>query len=671
MSNPKVRKGGFYREVERARRRLLLTLVIFVAALAAPLSFVFFLAYQNVYQDNLGNYQQLAEQVVGEVEKQISELSAIEMKRPFEHYSYFNVSSDSSLPQSLQRSPLAQGDMLDLYPGLVGFFQIDADNQLTTPYLPETSEAKLPQKNDSELLGRFNTLVNVLSETEEKSNVLGAERNSAQSPGSQLRQYAGKNAYPGDYNISPQVKLKRKLADNWESLDGQKANAYFKRGQSSLSGAKGSLSGRTKKQAGYYSKSYNNIRQQVVVPQQQEALEEVQKWVGEEGSGRRVRQIKDITLESFESVIDPLQVVIIDEALVIFRRVWTEKKPYMQGLVVDERVFFGGLFRNIGVVNSQQLLEIKILSASEERFVWGGRKGRQGIELVERMLPAPFDGFKMRVMGINTQMLSAGAEVLNLVLIGVIGVVLVAVVVIYRIGRRELGLAKRQLDFVSAVSHELKTPLASIRMFAEMLDAGWVADEAKKKDYYGSILSEGERLSRLIDNVLRYSAMEHGIAEDEVGEVGVAEIAQIFQKKRLIVEDKEFEFNVYLPAELESVVIFSNLDELEQVIINLVDNALKYGRGEDCNRLDIGFEQNGKQLRILVRDWGKGIGSSQLEKIFERFYRGEDEATRESTGTGIGLALVREMIVRHGGKIWAESADPGLRFVLELQIESQ
>jgi signal transduction histidine kinase len=211
---------------------------------------------------------------------------------------------------------------------------------------------------------------------------------------------------------------------------------------------------------------------------------------------------------------------------------------------------------------------------------------------------------------------------------------------------------------VAAVSHELKTPLTAIRMYGEMLRDGMVPTDAKREEYYRTITSESERLSRLIDNVLEFARLEKGTREMRLS---AGPIGPVIEELALLLRPHAartgFDLHVAIEANLPPVRF--ERDALLQVLFNLIDNALKYARGAservvsiECRRLDGSVE-------LRVRDRGPGVAARQLGRVFEPFHRGEDELTRTTTGTGLGLALVKGLAERMGATVSAGNADGG------------
>ncbi len=226
--------------------------------------------------------------------------------------------------------------------------------------------------------------------------------------------------------------------------------------------------------------------------------------------------------------------------------------------------------------------------------------------------------------------------------------------------RRHLALARQKTDFVSNVSHELKTPLTSIRMFSELLSEGKVADDSQRKHFLQIINSETARLTRLINNVLDFSRMERGEKEYKFTPCDLKQVVHdTVESYRPQLEANGFRVSLQLPD--ESIKVRGDCDALSQVLVNLLSNAEKYaGNGKE-----IGVElQQAKQrhppfAELCVLDRGPGVPRGAEEKIFEQFYRANDSLSSGVQGSGLGLTLARQIARAHGGDLRYEAREGG------------
>lgn len=210
-------------------------------------------------------------------------------------------------------------------------------------------------------------------------------------------------------------------------------------------------------------------------------------------------------------------------------------------------------------------------------------------------------------------------------------------------------------DFVANVSHELQTPLTSIKGFAETLIDGALDDPATARRFVGIIHDEASRLTRLIDDLLDLSRLESGrtpMRRRRTDAVAIA--AKVAESLEGRVQQAGLRMEVAFPPHFPEVL--ADPDQILQVMVNLVGNSLKYT--PVGGRISIEGQSLADQVVVTVRDTGVGIPKADLPRIFERFYRVDKARTRTSGGTGLGLAISKHIVEAYGGKIWAES-EPG------------
>ena len=255
----------------------------------------------------------------------------------------------------------------------------------------------------------------------------------------------------------------------------------------------------------------------------------------------------------------------------------------------------------------------------------------------------------------------------TLCLVGFIDLMLGAgLVLVYSNVRREMHLSRIKSDFVANVSHELKTPLALIRLFAETLELGRVPSDEKAKQYYRVINKESQRLTQLINNILDFSRIEAGRKEYRFAPTDVARIvSEVVDAYRFQIEQQGFKLEVHVADDVPEVM--ADKEALGQALLNLVNNAIKYSRDEKYVRLEV--RHDGTRVLISVTDRGIGVAKAEQKKIFEKFYRAEDSLVHETKGSGLGLPLVRHIMEAHGGQVEVESAPgKGSTFTLVLPI---
>jgi signal transduction histidine kinase len=251
----------------------------------------------------------------------------------------------------------------------------------------------------------------------------------------------------------------------------------------------------------------------------------------------------------------------------------------------------------------------------------------------------------------------------------VLCVILFGAYFLWRDVGRELQMAEMRSQFIASVSHELKTPLTAIRMFAESLRLGRPADSHGKAEYLDTIVNESHRLTRLLNNVLDFSKIEKGKRTYRKERTSLPEIIQAAaQSIQYPLTQQDFHLNVNVEEDLPEVQV--DRDAIEQAILNLLSNAMKYS-GES-RQIDLRVQKKDGCAVIEVSDQGVGIDPAQQKHIFERFYRVPSEENRRIPGTGLGLALVFHIAKAHGGHVEVRSLlGHGSTFSIHLPLENE
>lgn len=213
-------------------------------------------------------------------------------------------------------------------------------------------------------------------------------------------------------------------------------------------------------------------------------------------------------------------------------------------------------------------------------------------------------------------------------------------------------------DFVANVSHELRTPLAAIRANAEALLENPTDDLATQRRFLNIIVQQTERLTRMTDDLLVLAKAEaRPIPQTQQIQLSSV-VRSLVDQLRTQAEDAQVSVVVDVP---EDFIVYAQRDQLEQVLWNLIDNAVKYNRRGGQVRIRARKTPEGSE--IVVEDTGIGIPHEHLERIFERFYRVDKARSRARGGTGLGLSIVKHLVESHGGRVWVESEwDVGSRF---------
>jgi len=282
-------------------------------------------------------------------------------------------------------------------------------------------------------------------------------------------------------------------------------------------------------------------------------------------------------------------------------------------------------------------------SAAESRLPWT-------VAVASGVAPgSPFATGRFRVW-------IAGVALLSLIVFG-------GTIVIARAAKRELAVAQLQADFVSAVSHEFRTPLTSLRQIGEVLHEGRVSDD-RRRTYYEALVRQTQRLHHLVETLLDFGRMEAGRSPYR------KEPFELVPWAQSVVDQFNSEvagrgYTVALSAGGEQMRVVADDQALTNALWNLLDNAVKYS--PDCKTVSVTLRRDTATAVVEVRDRGLGIPAVEQDDIFGKFVRGTEAKRQNIAGTGIGLAMVQHIVKAHGGRVRVESQPgSGSTFVLEL-----
>ncbi len=231
---------------------------------------------------------------------------------------------------------------------------------------------------------------------------------------------------------------------------------------------------------------------------------------------------------------------------------------------------------------------------------------------------------------------------------------------------REIKRNEQHDSFINAVTHELKTPVASIRLYLQTLQSRDL-DETKRSEFYRIMLEDSERLLHTIDQVLRAGATASWLRRTAKARLDLGQLA------REAVELARTRFNLggdallYIDETRGPALIMGDADELRAAIWNLIDNAVKYSTGDIHVRVEL-QQSDDQRFAVRVTDQGVGISPEDLKRIFKRFYRVPAAVAVRTRGSGLGLFIVRSVAKKHGGRAYAESAGPGHGSTFTLQL---
>jgi len=598
--------------------RFRILFILAVVLVIGPVGLLVRRAIDSVELEQRTRHQAVAERIFDEMERALSELLTREEERPCGQYSHDYVPQGQE-GDALVRSPLADPPSL---PFILGYFQIDPDGGLETPLQPGRAGEAPATPGGRTVVDEMERAV---------TSYFRSGAGVARSRAGVVSQLPGTT-----------VALSNDSVRRDESLGaGNRVTAY-----DAL-------------------RALNKGIEQRAARQAKTELE----YAPAPGLGRRAAPAARPELANEPAAAvqatdakDPARIeiapmvgrVIDAHRMLLYRTVVRDTQTYRQGLLLDldalaswlraQALGTNGIATYATVAVGNTLAPVAPTD-STSAFVYQHRLAEPFADLSARLTLHPLPG-----VGDANYVYALCAVV---VLVGGLGLF-----ALYRMVSVTVSYAERRTNFVAAVSHELKTPLTAIRMYGEMLRDGIVPAEAKRAEYYRHITTESERLSRLINNVLEFSRLEKGTRQMSLATGSLSQVvAEAADLLRPHAEREGFTLDVDVDPSLPAVRF--ERDALLQVLFNLVDNAVKYARASDPQRIALSCHAAGGEVDLAVRDHGPGIARHHLRRVFEPFYRGESELTRRSKGTGLGLALVRSLAEHMGARVRARNVIDG------------
>jgi signal transduction histidine kinase len=241
---------------------------------------------------------------------------------------------------------------------------------------------------------------------------------------------------------------------------------------------------------------------------------------------------------------------------------------------------------------------------------------------------------------------------------------------------KAVSLSERRGAFVSAVTHELRTPLTTFRLYADMLAGGMVTEEAKRGTYLRRLRDEADRLSHLVENVLAYARLAGPRSKAHLESVPVGDIVDRGRDRlAALAERAGMELLIEADADALATAVRCNSSAVEQVLLNLVDNACKYAARAEDRRIHLHVVLRGATAVLAVRDHGPGIAPAGRRRLFEPFRKSAQEAAHSAPGVGLGLSISRRLARNMGGDLVCTPAaageESGARFELRLPVEQE
>ena len=645
-------------------KKFKILILIFSLALCIPLAFFVFKTYRGLEQEEAATLRYFAETLFDEMEQALAVLVQKEEGRAIDEFNYHLFPSGrQGAAGEPQRSPLSQIPPEDY---ILGYFQNNPDGSFQTPLLA-TGGRMLPER------------ANLISELKEANEVFNRKRLT-------VRDTA--KSQPAEMVTEKESKQKVGLADKYLDLSRtQRSKSYLGQTEKRLEKITVSQAANIAKQesaralssapAAFEAEDRKDDRRMAEgraahkVPSAQKRRSG-ETYMAESAAAPEPAPAAGIDGDEtagFQVEVAPLRAVFLnDEQIFIFRRIMINNQIYRQGFILGVNAFLDYLTRTYFLTQplaQYTALRLSVLDQGREaNAVQAGDVYHNPDFILDRGFPSPFSFLKASLTCDRIPR-SDGRKTLTVMLIVLAVIVLMGLFAIYRSARAIVDLSERRSQFVSSVTHELKTPLTNIRMYIEMLEQGIAANPEREQEYFRILDSEGIRLSRLINNVLELSKLEkkqrHINLQTGTFEEVIADTQALMAQK---LKQEGFTLTIS-PGRLRPFKY--DREVMIQVLINLIENSMKFGKHASEREIAIQTKQAPNGVKIMVSDTGPGIPRHALKKIFNDFYRVDNSLARTTRGTGIGLALVKKFVHLMGGTVTAvNNVGPGCTITIRL-----
>lgn len=666
ITNPK--RPHPFRHWSIARLRLVLGISLLL--LVIPTVVLSLKARQQIKWEALYQQRQLAEELSQRIDSNLQRWLIKEQQRPAAEYNYLLDQNQLGATNYLQRSPLSQWPSSEAPPGLMGYFQVNSDGQLSSPLLPDSekeglssglSAKEIRQRQDikqsiESVLSENQLVAPTLQDSVAQEEAYGGEAQASFDKLSQNREESRQRKSLGKIS---ELDLERSFADA-EPL--QQAKKAKKEEQKTAAGA---YPEKVKPQSSSLFSAPASVAPEAVKEAITEAIP------------------TPATIKLFNHNTSAFNLSLLDSGhLILFRNAWVNNQRLVQGMLIDQSQFVqfsiqqafeqSSLADTTNLVIAYQGTVLKILSSNQYRrlsmnYASLSAQDVKGTLLLQSTLSNPLAELELvfsatRLPDGPGGIIITWASILLLILLFVIFGLL------HRFGVRQIRLLQQQQNFIASVSHELKTPLTSIRMFSEILKEGWSPPE-KQQEYFTFISEESERLSRLISNVLQLARMERQELRLDIKPITTTQLVDLLRSRlESQVAQTAFNLNVHMDSIKTDAKIAVDADAMMQVMMNLVDNSMKFSKDANNKTIDFHIYQQQHNIVFDLRDYGPGIPTQEQPKVFDLFYRAGNELTRSAQGTGIGLALVQQLISEMGGTIQYFQPELGAGFRIRFPI---
>jgi len=627
-------------------KRLGRLILIFCLAVSIPLGYLVVRTYGSLKQEEVAQLRYFAETLFDKMEEELGALVRKEEGRDISQYKHNYMPADQ-VPgyEGLARSPLSQ---LPEKPYVLGYLQNNPDGSFETPLIESQDAVPEDRANVVTKLSDANEIFNLKRTSVPESFEVAQPQVLAEAEKEERTSFADKYL-----DLSRSQRQKDYLGQEKKRVEQVPARKALSLGQ--------------------------QVESKLAKKSQVEGWSERDEEASLEGASRSEVRFRDDRAaapaeepaDELQVEVDPMQSVFVnDHQIFVFRRIVINNQIYRQGLVIETDKLLDHLARAYFAQQPMArftALRLKVLDQGREvRVVQAGKPSQKPRFSVNRSFPRPFSFLRANLTSDEVPK-SAGRRTLNIMIAALAGIMLLGLFAIYQSARAIVDLSERRSNFVSSVTHEVKTPLTNIRMYIEMLEQGIARDRDREQDYFRIVGSESERLSRLINNVLEFSKLEKKQRHFDLQEGSFSDVIQDVQD---IMQEKLRQEGFTLTADTEQAPPFGyDREVMIQILTNLIENSVKFGKGSPRREITIRAWPKGSWMNISVSDTGPGIPRHALKKIFDDFYRVEGDLTRTTSGTGIGLALVKRFVTAMGGSIEAKNNEgPGCTITISVPV---
>lgn len=579
-------------------------------AIILPVFVLVIRTLKSVEAERMVRHQALAERAFTHMDDELQSFLETEERRPIDHYFTEYAPFESA---RMEQSPLARDE--DYPDFVVGYVHRDPGGIFHTPLVPNQTglQKRIPEAVRVQM--RLETLRHLL----QRNFVSGSESQEAEEPiprtslkPPHLKTLSKRDLLPGTTGALGNLFVSEASPECPPWLDAFRAL---------------NRPGRHKKRSSEQPES--------------------QTWMWVQNKPREVQ-------------VEPMQAKLLStgmgaDFIYLFRNVWLSREEHQQGIILHKGQMLEHLRHLLSAGPLGKYAELSL--EPDLPFKTSVTKLNKHADFVFRhRFQDPFDDLivRMELSEIPGVADRRWVYVLSafILLAGTLGVYF-----LYSMSRSSLEFAERRNAFVASISHELKTPLTVIRMYAEMLQGNMIEPESKRTRYYEYLMMESERLTRLVSNVLELSRLERGYKKRTLTKEPIHNVIKE-SIRTLSPHAERLGFQIqFSPCGESDVYVLADRDALLQVLLNVIENAIKYSEQAKIKIIDVHVKSDSEYVEIEVKDHGVGVPPSELDRIFESFYR--VEKTASTSGTGMGLALVKSLVHEMHGKVKAENAADG------------